>query len=136
MNCAFSIPRPQNFFCFSNPQSKVFLADFPAGRRRMPLWAGGRIPTSDFFYMLYALCCRLYTLFARNPKPETRNSKLATRNSNRLQRPARFCTAFINILIPTFIILTSNKQIIIHKNKQGDHSDEDHSNNYRSGIAS
>jgi hypothetical protein len=44
----------------------------------MPLWAGGRIPTSDFFYMLYALCCRLYTLFARNPKPETRNSQLAT----------------------------------------------------------
>ena len=27
-------------------------------------------------------------------------------------------------------------QLIIHKNKQGDHSDEDHSNNYRSGIAS
>jgi hypothetical protein len=97
LNCAFSIPRPQNFFCFSNPQSKVYLANFPAGRRRMPLWAGGRIPTSDFFYMLYALCCRLYTLFARNPKPETRNSQLATRNSNRLQRPARFCTAFINM---------------------------------------
>ena len=27
-------------------------------------------------------------------------------------------------------------QLIIHKNKQGDHSDEDHSNNYRSGVAS
>jgi len=33
------------------------------------------------------------------------------------------------------VIILQN-QLIIHKNKQGDHSHKDHSNNYRSGVAS
>ncbi len=32
----------------------------------------------------------------------------------------------------SIIMLTNNKQNIIHKDKQEDHSHEDHSNNYRS----
>jgi hypothetical protein len=40
------------------------------------LFSAFRIPTSEFFYMLYALLTRN----PHNPKPETCNSKPATRN--------------------------------------------------------
>jgi len=42
------------------PQPEVFFSAYPPGRRPLwPLWplrAGGPIPTSELFYMLYALC--------------------------------------------------------------------------------
>ncbi len=57
----------------------LYFSAFPPGRRRRPLWAGGRIPTSEFRLLSSALCFKLYAPVPRTPQPVTRTSQPATR---------------------------------------------------------